>query len=1038
MESRQIAGYRIDDLLYESGTSVVYRACRWDTGQRVILKTVSEGRRRINAIDALHHEYDVLKRLPVEGVIAVYDMEEHDGRPVLVLEDFGGLSLKTYGGPAPWDLVQALHVAASIAGIIGRVHAKNIIHKDINPGNVVLNRETAAVKIIDFDMAGVFAREETVPADLYKIQGTLPYMSPEQTGRTSHQLDYRTDYYSLGVTLYELLCGKLPFETTDPLRLLHAHLALKPIPPRDVAGPDVPATVSEIVMKLMAKHPQERYQSAAGILADLEECIKQLEATGRVETFPVGTRDVSERFGLADKLYGRDDEYAALLAAFKRASHGAKELAVISGEPGVGKTRLAKELREPCCQEGGRFVSGKFEQFHKNVPCSALMGALRELVRQVLAQSEEEFRHCSENLAQTLYPNAQLLLELIPELEFIVGPQPTLPACGPVERRNRLGYALTRLVGALATAQNPLVLFIDDLQWADEPALDLLQIILSDPDINYVLVVAAYRDTDAPACAALDDLLKKLEPTGTGITLVRLGRLGFDAVVDLLRDSTLCTALSPSEPARALLRKTDGNPFHLRRFLEALYEDGAIELNSVKGVWEWNLETLEREEITANVAEFVAAKLRLLDPDTLELVQHAACLGFRFDLRVIGLVVDQTEDRMLKSLGEAVNEGLLVPTSEIGESSVGTSDRVEGLKTTVIKFSHDRIQQAALELIPSSERGAMHRHIGTRLLEKTSAAELPMKIFDIVHQLNKAVPQPETEEVRVRQAELNLIAGRRSMDSSAYEAAHHYLSAGIRLLDEQAWGSNYNLALALHSEGARAACLIADYETTDRLADMVIRRGMTVLDKVPVYETLVHGLIVRNKLLEAANLCMTVVRDLGIKIAPNPSKARVILGLMRTKALLRYKGISNLAGLPTATDPNMLAAMRLLSTAGPAAYMAAPTLIPLMIFKVIELSLRHGNAPVSPQAYASFGMIECGVTGNLEAGYGIGLSAMKTAERTDTAELGSRASFIFNYCVRHWKEHLSNSSEPLWNAYSVCLSYGDVEYAARAGCGHFT
>jgi diguanylate cyclase (GGDEF)-like protein len=1033
-----LPGYTVLGKIYESASSLVYRAIRDEGGLPVILKVLRDTYPSPEEIVRYRQEYKITGSLhAVPGIIRVYGLEKYGNTLVMILEDFAAASLTILSVSRKFGLEETLVIAKKIATVLGDIHACHIMHKDINPSNIVMNYSTGELKIIDFGISTVLSRENPVIKNPDILEGTLPYISPEQTGRMNRSIDYRTDYYSFGVTLYELLTGTLPFEKSDTLELVHHHIAKVP-EPVNRRNPDVPETISHVVMKLLAKNAEDRYQSARGIIADLDECLRQVRRSAGVEPFALGRMDVSERFQIPQKLYGREDHIRALMEAFHRVSEGQKELMLVSGQPGIGKTSLVREIHKPVTGQRGYFISGKFDQFQRNVPYSAIVKASGEIVRQLLTENEARLAQWTSHLLDAFGPNGQVIVDVIPEVELIVGRQPPVPELGPVESQNRFNLVFQNFIRVFSRQEHPLVIFLDDLQWADSASLKLLELMMTDREMEFLFLIGAYRDNEVDAAHPLITAIEALGKEGVEICRIALGPLTLEHVNQLTGDTLRSPRETVAPIAELVNQRTAGNPFFTNEFLKSLYAEGLLVFDGQAGKWQWDLQRIRTTGITDNAVELVAGRIQKLKPETQQLLKLAACIGNQFALETLAIVYEESNKATVVSLSEAVSEGLLFPMGDAYKSiELDMPELTRGMAVEY-RFSHDRIQQAAYSLIPDAERRSIHRSIGRLLLKNASAAKREENIFDIVNQFNFATGLAQTDEEQCQLAELNLIAGKRAISSAAYGPAFDYLRIGVSLLGENRWKTQYDLALELHVEAARAAYLNTDFAEMERLASIVLVHGQALLDKVKVYEVKIQACIARNNRLAAVNTALPVLELLGEKFPRNPGTGAIIVSLIKTKALLTLKRDQSVTEPQLMTDPKKLAAMRILWNIISAAYTAAPNLLPLLVFKMVRLSAKEGIAPESAFAYACYGMMLSGKMGYIQSGSHFGDLALNLVERLDLREHRTRTSFFVYSFVRVWDEPIRAGLKPLQEGYQTGLEVGDLEYAALSGSFYCT
>ncbi|MFY0577408.1 ATP-binding protein [Cystobacter fuscus] len=632
-----IAGYTLRETLFTSSKSIVYRAARDVDHRPVVLKVLNAELPGAQQLVRLHREYRVTRELAMDGVIQVLGLERFGTSPAMVLEDFGAHSLALLRPRLELKLDESLGTAIRLADILGRVHRRKVIHKDLNPSNIVWNPDTDELKLIDFGIAAELSREAPSVLSPHVLEGTLPYISPEATGRMNRPVDYRTDFYSLGVTLYELFTGQLPFAASDPMELVHCHMARRPVEPH-VLALRLPVMLSHIIMRLLAKCAEDRYQSAFALTADLRHCQEALRGQGYIPAFEIGREDFSERLQLPQKLYGRTRQVDELLATFGRVASGATELVLVGGYSGVGKSALVHEVHKPIVERRGYFISGKFDQLNRNVPYASLVQAFRELARQLLTEPAEQLARWKERLLSALGSNAAVICEVIPEFELIIGRQPRLPELPPTETRNRFNFSFERFVRTVAAPEHPLVIFLDDLQWADLPSLQLMERLLSDPATHHLLVIGAYRDNEVSDTHPLVTTVAQLRKAGAALSTLTLAPLSLEHCIQWLVD-TLNREASQVEPlARLCLRKTEGNPFFQGQFLLFLHDQGMIAFDEQARRWTWDMERISHTPMSDNAVELMAAKIQGLPRETLDVLQLAACVGNTFDLKTLSIV----------------------------------------------------------------------------------------------------------------------------------------------------------------------------------------------------------------------------------------------------------------------------------------------------------------------------------------------------------------------------------------------------------------
>ncbi|OQY56897.1 MAG: serine/threonine-protein kinase PknK [Candidatus Parabeggiatoa sp. nov. 2] len=1033
-----LANYQILSKIYESDNSVVYRGILNEDNQPVILKVLKENYPTPEELTRYRQEYEITRRFNLDGVINAYSLFKHQNTLVMCLEDFGGDSLKVWLAERQFTPEELLTLAIQTTEILAQIHRQNIIHKDINPSNIVWNSTTGQLKIIDFGIATQLSRETPTLKNPNVLEGTLAYLSPEQTGRMNRALDYRTDFYSLGVTFYELFTGQLPFETTDAMELVHCHLAKQPPPPIDV-NPEIPRTISDIIIKLLAKTAEERYQSAHGIKWDLQECQARL-ARSQHAPFTLAQQDFSERFQIQQKLYGREREIETLLAAFERianpqnpllASKGGPGGILVAGYSGIGKSALVREIYQSLTAKQGYFISGKYDQFGRNIPYSALVNAFKELVQLLLTQSAAQVSDWKEKLQTALGPNGQLIIDVIPEIQLIVGKQPAVMVLGPTESQNRFNLVFKNFIRVFCQPEHPLVLFLDDLQWADLATLKLLELIMTDKEMGYLFLIGAYRDNEVSPSHPLMMALDKLREAQVTLNQIHLKPLTGPHVKQLIADSLHSEPATVKPLSDLVMRKTGGNPFFVNQFLHTLYEEKLLRFQTSEVFqtspvpqhgWQWDIAQIEAMNITDNVVELMIGKLKKLPESTQHVLRLAACVGNRFDLNTLSVISEKNTDNTYQNLMPALEEGLVLPTSklELTEDDILNSP----VKIRHFQFLHDRVQQAAYVLIDEAHKKAVHLQIGRLLLANTPSEGLEEQLFDIVGHLNNGVVLVDKQAEKNEIARLNLRVGKKAKAAMAYGAAVKYLNAGRECLAPDSWQTQYELTLNLYMETVESFYLNTDYEPAKTLSEVVLQRAKTVLEKVKVSEIQMQ--------IYLAQLQQTKTVETGLQ-------ALEMLGYPITKdgnLVVKLPSLTNLAEFPIMTEPSQLAAMRILTTMYSSVIITRPDILPQVALTHVNLCINQGHSALAAGAYISYGLFLCRVPEYIESGYHAGQLALKLLEQFNAKELTCLVYNQFHYGIGHWKVHVKDSLTPLLQALPIGLETGDLEFTSYCCCNY--
>jgi len=989
----------------------VYRAVRIVDGRAVILKVLDPKHNRPREVDRLRNEYELGRTLKGLAVVEPLALSSFQGLPALELEDFRAQPLDRFvGRPMPIDVF--LGLAPRVAAVVADIHGRGLIHKDLKPHNILFDEDTGEVRIADFCIASRVAREQTAARPARLIEGSLPYVSPEQTGRMNRSIDSRSDLYSLGVTFYQLLTGRLPFEATDAIGWVHGHVARKPAPP-DAVRPSIPEVLSAIVMKLLAKVPDERYQSAAGLAHDLDRCRQQWHQTRRILPFPLGERDISDRFLIPQKLYGRAAERAILQDAFERVTAtGTPELVLVSGSSGIGKSSVVHELHRQIVGKRGAFVTGKFEQYKRDIPYFTVVQAFREVMLDILAESEGGIAAWRRRIRGALGPNGSLIVDLIPEVGLVIGPQATVPELSLSEAETRLRRVLREFLGAFASEERPLVVFLDDLQWADPASLRLIVDLIIHPSIRHLLLVGAYRDSEVGPAHPLGRALDEARAEGATIRDLVLGPLPEAHVSELVADTVHCSRAEAEPLAHLVREKTGGNPFFVIQFLTALHQQGLIIFDRTTGRWRWELARIRAQRYTDNVVDLMVGKLHALPAETQELIKLAACLGASMDADTLASVSGRSPEGALRA---ALEDDLLLQVED------------------EYRFPHDRVQEAAYALVPESERAAMHLHLGRLLLERRPSTELEERIFDVVNQFNQGAALITSAEERARVAELNLLAGKRAQRSTAYASALRYFVAGAEILGAEGWTRRPELAFALELQRAGCEFLTGEVEAAEGRLVVLTEHAANVVDAAAVACLQVDLYTTIGQPPRAVEACLAYLRRVGITWSAHPAHEDVEGEFTRMWTLLGGRPIEELVDAPPMTDPVWRATMDVLTLASAPASFTDENLCCLAVARAANLSLEHGHGDGTSQAYVLLGEILGTNFDNYEAAFRFGKLGFDLMEKRGPLRFKAAVYFCFAQMVNIWTKHFRSSIELQRRAFEVAQQTGNLQTASYTG-----
>ena len=1032
--SIKVTGYEITDKLYESANSLVYRTKAQEGRPKLILK-IRKGYYPVpEELVRFHQEFEITQMLHSPNIIRVFGIEKFKNTLVLLVEDFDGSPVSFWTKQSTFSLLESLKLSIKICEGIADVHAQNIIHKNINLSNIIWNRDSNVVKIIDFGISSRLERDLTFPGPLGFLEGDLFYMSPEQTGRMNRALDYRSDFYSLGVTLYELFTGERPFEAEDPLEMIYCHIAKEPLSPEKI-NPLIPVVLSQIILKLLAKSADDRYQSTEGIKADLMECLRQFESVGEIAPFTLAGNDVSPRFHLPAKLYGREEDAIILANSFERVCRGEMIFTLVDGYSGVGKSCLVQELYRPLAIAKGRYISGKYDQYHRNIPYSALTKAFSSLCSQLLGESTNVLNQWRQKILDAVGRNGQVLIEVIPDLEKIIGPQPEVTAVDPQAAQNRFNQLFQNFVAIICRPEEPLILFLDDLQWADSASLVLIKTIAANPRLHSLHLVGAYRNNEVDASHPFSLMLNELEKDGRAISTIHLGNLPYDSVMTLVSDTLSLPTDAVSELAGMIYSKTDGNAFFTMEFIKGLHVEGLVEFSHERRRWVWNLEQIQKRQFTNNVLELMAGKISSFPEANKRMLKFAACVGNQFDLKTLAIIAEMSDKLALEHLMPAIHRGIVVPKNEsyrrIGITEVDASD-------VKFKFQHDRVHQAAYSLISEAERPRAHLHIARLLLgscTETNAAE--NKLFDIVTHYDKGCGLIDERGEQISVATLNLQAGIKAREASAHHASFEFFKIAKEILTEGAFDSDYELALKVYLNLAKSCYMTGKFDDADRLYPVILRHTRTTLDTVQVHLAQMDDYHLRGDFEKAIGIQTQALKLLGenIPIDDNGWKLAIERELEQIPKNLGLRSIVDLIHAPEIQSPEVSITLKVLMGMWISAYIVSKdSLYQWAAVRMTNLCLQHGNSELAAFAFLQYGNLCISRNQQFETGFEYGQLATKMSDRYGNPEIRGKVYFMFGLTISNWKKNLSFSTDSFRQSYLSSVEGGDWTYAIYSAC----
>ena len=1038
-----LPGYHLREKIYQGTRTVVYRGTRLADNRSVVIKFLHNEYPTFADLLLFRNQYTVAKNLNLPGIVQPLAQESYGNGYGLVMPDEGYIALGEWQ-QGEFAIVDVLTIAVQLADILHGLHQNRVIHKDLKPANILIHPKTKHVKLIDFSIASLLPKETQEIQNPNVLEGTLAYISPEQTGRMNRGIDYRTDFYSVGITLYELLTGELPFQSDDPMELVHCHIAKSPMRMGNGErgtgnGKWIPPVLAEVVMRLMAKNAEDRYQSALGLKYDLEKCLVQWKDTGKIEPFALGERDICDRFIIPEKLYGRESEVETLLAAFARVAspevEGKTEMMLVAGYSGIGKTAVVNEVHKPIVRNRGYFIKGKFDQFNRNVPFSAFVQAFRDLMGQLLSENDQRLHAWQTQIREALGENGQVIVDVIPELEQIIGKQSRAPALSGTAAQNRFNLLFQKFIRVFTTAEHPLVIFLDDLQWADSASLSLMELLMAESETVYLLFIGAYRDNEVFPAHPLMSTLDKVVGAGTTTNTITLQPLSSASLNRLVAETLNCDETLAQPLTQLVAQKTGGNPFFATQFLKALHQDGLIRFDVRVGHWHCDLVRVREAALTNDVVEFMALQLQKLPAATQEILQLAACIGNQFDLATLAIILEKSEAEAADRLWKALQEGFILPQSEVYKFYLSDDDRdvneervSANLDRVGYRFLHDRVQQAAYFTILEAQKQRTHLRIGQLLFDGLSPQERSERIFDLVNQLNLGRAEIANDEEKQKLARLNLQAGKKAKLSAAYKAALNYCTIGIRLLSPTSWETDYEITYKLYRYSSEAAYLSGDFEGAEALYAQAVDRARTPLDKAVIYRVQMTQYQLQGRNREAIEIQRKSLKLLGDEIPREPEDIRASLDaeIATVKRFLEQQTVESILKLKKMTDDRIAEMLRILQILFYAAFLDGQLNLGLLaVAKMTTLSLQNGNSDMSPFGYVGYGTIANALLKEYSTGHCFGEMAVRLCEQFDNADVRGMTNFLFAADVHSWSRPIRQADKYYENAYKYGMDAGN-------------
>ncbi|MCP4746936.1 MAG: AAA family ATPase [Desulfobacteraceae bacterium] len=1016
------AGYKIQETIYESNNSIVCRAIRAADDKKVILKRLNRKDPTALEKSRFKREFQLAGQLKMDGIIKVYALEQIGTTLMIVMEDFGAESLSLLLPSWDFSLKAKLSIASRIAYHLWQIHQQEIIHLDINPSNIIWAPDTDVLKIIDFGISTQLDRES---AEIYNpnvIEGTISYIAPEQTGRMNRMIDYRADLYSLGVTLYELMCGALPFIENDHLSLIHAHIAKKPQNPIKL-NPQIPKILAKIILLLMAKDAQKRYQSAYGVYKDLQNCLDQLTQKGSIETFDLAMNDIPSRFQIPQKIYGRKNEIRQLLSAFDRIANGTMETFLIAGTSGIGKSALVGEIHRYIVERKAYFLSCKFGHLENSIPYTPLKQAFKDFVRYLLTEPEEELEKWKFSITENIKPNGKILVEAIPELELIIGPQDPAMRLSPIQEANRFNLVFQNFIKTIASSSHPLVLFLDDLQWVDLPSLKLITNLIKSSE-KYILIIGSYRSNEICSDHPLTYFIRTLKEKKLKYSSIELGPLDADNANTLVADSLRCSDVEARALSDFCLSETNGNPFHIHQYIQSLYNEKCIVFDPKNNRWVWDIDKANNFQISNDVVKLMMSKISGLGVDSKELLILASCIGSSFDLKTLSAVGRKTGKQVYSALLPAVAQGLIIPSKNY-KFFLAENDQIE----VTYKFFHDRVRQCAYDLLCKQDKEKLHLFIGKKLMIDCNCED--EKIFDVIKHFDKSLSLL-TKEEKPEIAHLYSSAGKIAQESIAWQSAYEYFKTGMGLLGKQGWPLHYDLMLSLYLGAAECAYLDHKYDISESLLEQINNHAKNVLDRCKSHLIRIRSYLERSRFGQTVDLGIMALAELGVRFPKNPTNVYISAKIILAKHFFKV----DQRNPDTLTDPHKLAIAQVLMSLLSPAHISGSKYLILISLKMLELYVIHGHHPQGVLGLVVYGAL-CSAFGDYDEAYKYGKIALKACEDNDLDALKHRIVFVNSNYIQPYKESFKSLLPVLKDNYQTGFTTGDFEFSAYCATAYF-
>lgn len=976
-------------------------------------------------LSKIRHEYELCSLFQHNKIISVLGLEEHDHRLVLIREDFDGIPISSIKKTGAQDLPWFFDIAIQITDALKEVHRKNVIFKNLCPNNILYRAITGRIKLLDFSIASITEQETPYRAETFAPEGSLAYISPEQTGRLDQVLDYRSDFYSLGVTLYQLLTGHLPFISNNPVELIHDHIARMPTPPEE-QDPAIPATVSKIILKLLEKTADKRYQSCDEIIPDLVKCLIEIRNQHTIVDFPTKKNIVSRTFSIPVRLYGRKEELGTIIRFCQDLAANTKQVLMISGPSGIGKTALVQEAFR--LMEGSRrmVIKCKIDQNLKPSPYAPIVQGFQEAIQEILQGDDQTIAKWKKTLGTFLGNQTQTITDILPGLTHLLDPLPPARKQQPGETRNRFTAVFHQLLSSFSQLSSNVIFFLDDMHWIDQETLNMLEKITRETALSCSFI-GTYRPEKTPESHIIMNSLETIKAAGVDVHTLALQPLSIDSISSLLSETLFLPVDKVEELSLICQQKSEGNPFFLRELLLELNHSGAITFDSKTGRWNVDIEEIRDRVVMHNVGKTLTRKINNLTEKSRDLIKLAACIGSIFNLSTLTALNRKSSQQTVNDLEELLKEGLILQRT--------SSDSTVNLKE-LFQFAHDQIKNAAYALIPENDKKYVHLQIGQLLQQTLEPTAGSQQLFTITQHYNLGIELLQSNQEKHELAKLNLKSAVKAKESAAYHSYLTYSETCLKLITEDIWDHHYSFALRAYNTAIDAASLNNQRQNVEKLFQIIIKKARKPLHKATAYRNKIKFYAEIDLHPEAIKIGLSFLEELGLKLPHNPGKTQVITAMVLTRLLLWRRTKKELVNLPPATDPIQILKMDILLLISISSYYIQPRLIPLIAITSIKLSLEHGITEKSAIAgYAGYGIsLSLQSKNAIEKGYHWGQLAIELIQKHDTNQ-EYFILFLFNILFSHWKVHLNRATPELKKAYEISAQIGDTDTAAH--CAYF-